>query len=1137
MDKAERLARLKNLSPEKRDLLLKALSEDCSPQRQSQMVPRRTHQSPCRLSFAQERLWFHNQLEPGSTIFNLPFGVRLTGCLNTLALEQSFNAAVQRHEILRTTFTLVASRPMQVIAPSLILPMPVIDLQEVDAAERDRISRKMIDDEATKSFDLSCGPLIRVLVLRLGESEHLLILTVHHIIVDLWSFEVLVKEIATLYEAFLAGKPSPLSEPQLQYADYAEWQREHFEGEVLESHIAYWRKQLAGVPDALELPTDRPRSSVQGSRGARESIDLSKSLTDALRKLSLREGVSLFMTLLAAFQALLYRYTGEGDIVVGTRIAERDWMHAGGLVGLLVNLLPLRTDLSDNPSFRELLKRVRQVTLGAFAHQHLSFEQQVAALQPKRDVSRPALIQVMFVVQNVLMPALHLPDLTLQPFPVESGTAKYDLDFWLLENDAGGLAGSIEYPTSLFDASTIQRLLQHFRRILENVTTNIDVRLSDLTLMPEAEERQLARWNNTQAEYPQDSCLSELFEEQAARTPEAMAVIDSNEQLTYRQLNARANKLAHWIRNQGVGPEVMVSVFLERSVQTLVSIIAILKAGGVYVPLDSSYPSAHLAFVLSDTKSPVVITEQRLLPKLPPFKGTTICLDSQQHLLTQYSEVNPNKTTVPDNAAYVMYTSGTTGRPKGVIVAQRQLLNRCAWMWRSYPFGVGEVACQRTTANFSVSIWEFLGALLQGLPTVILGEDVVKHIPQLIRELAHFKVTRIVVVPSLLRSILESPADLEGELDRLKLWTTCGEALPLELFRKFTQRLPHATLINQYGASEVNDAAFYDTRREPPERPRVPLGRPIDNVKIHILDERLRLVPVGIPGMLHVESVSLARGYLNASDLTAERFIPHPFSDDHGGRLFITGDLARRLPDGTIEYLGRRDHQVKLRGIRIELSGIEEVLQRHPAVAQAAVVVREEDGRGDPRMVAYVVVSKGQTPSVSDLHSYLGERLPLNMLPSSFVLLDALPLTPNGKLDRKALPESDSSRPGLSHKFVPPRTPPERAVAAIWAEVIGLKQVGIHDNFFELGGHSLMATQIISRLRDTLQVDLSLRHFFEEPTVAATAESIFQAQFEQAGDEKQFLLTLAEQLSDDEVEMELRKRACEDASWVLDGSP
>ncbi|HEX8149384.1 MAG TPA: amino acid adenylation domain-containing protein [Pyrinomonadaceae bacterium] len=1126
MDKAEQLARLKRLTPEQRALLLQALKEEGAPRRQTQTITRRPNHSPCRLSFAQERLWFLHQLEPESTTYNEPFGVRLTGRLDAAALERSFNEAVRRHEILRTTVELVDGQPMQVIAPSLPLPLPVVDVRGGSAAEREAAARRLIDEEARRPFDLARGPLIRVLVLRLDEREHLLILSMHHIIMDLWSIGVLLGELAVLYEAFAAGRPSPLPEPPIQYADYAEWQREHFRGEVLETHLAYWKEQLAGAPRALELPTDRPRPAVQTFGGARQSVAIPKGTVDALKELSAREGVSLFMTLLAAFQTLLHRYTGGPDLVVGTRIAQRDWKETEGLVGFLVNALPLRTDLSGNPRFRELLRRVRETALGAYAHQHLPFEQLVAALQPKRDVSRPAVFQVMFVLQNVLLPTLRLPDLTLEPFQIGAGTAKFDLDFWLVEKEDGTLGGSIEYPTDLFDPATIERILRHFRRVLEKVSADAETRLSDISLLDEEEERQLALWNATGAEYPRDATLGELFEAQVERTPEALAAVFEGERLTYRELNERANRLARHLRRLGVGPEVMVCVCLERSTQTLVSLLAILKAGGVYVPLDPSYPAAHLAFILSDTGAPVVITERRLRSNLPggAAPAAVVLLDEHRELIAGQGEANPPGAALPDNAAYVMYTSGSTGQPKGVVVHHRQLVNRCAWMWRRYPFAEGEVACQRTTANFSVSMWELLGALLQGTPTVILAEHVVRDVPELARALAEHGVTRIVVVPSLLRLILESDVDLERRLHRLKLWSVCGEALPAGLYREFTRRLPHATLVNQYGASEVNDAAFYDTSRLPPTGPRVPIGRPIDNLKIHILDEGLGRVPVGMPGTLYVESVSLARGYHRRPAMTAERFIPHPFGDLPGARLFNMGDLARRRPDGVIEYLGRRDHQVKVRGVRVELGGVEEVLRRHPSVGQAVVAARADDDGGDCRLVAYVVSAGGQEADVSDLHNYLKERLPLPMLPSSFVVLDALPLTPNGKLDRKALPDPSPSRPALSQHFVAPRTPPERAVADIWAEVLGLRQVGAHDNFFELGGHSLMATQVVSRLRKAFQVELPLRRFFAAPTVAATAEAILEAQFEQAGDGQQLLLALAEQLSDEEVELELRRR-------------
>ncbi|HEY0735728.1 MAG TPA: amino acid adenylation domain-containing protein, partial [Herpetosiphonaceae bacterium] len=928
--------RFNALSPKKQELLRLLRAEKAKAAAPGPTIPRRPPGDSAPLSFAQERLWFLDQLQPGSAFYNEPVAVRLTGALDVAALHQSLNAIVRRHETLRTTFAppeSVDGSPRQVIAPSLKIELPVLDLRGLPLAEREAEAERLGAAEVARPFDLTAGPLLRAVLLRLADDDHIALLTFHHIIFDGWSAGVLVQELATFYAAFATGNQSAPPELPIQYADYAVWQRDWMEGETLDRQLDYWRRQLQDAPPTLDLPTDYQRPALQSFRGARETLKLSPALSESLKALSQREDATLFMTLLAAFNVLLYRYSGQADLCVGTRIAGRSQVATERLIGFFLNALVLRADLSGNPSFRELLGHVRETALGAYAHQELPFEKLVQELRPERSLSHQPLFQVMFVLQNAPMPPLELPDLTLRPLKFGGGTAKLDLDFAMIE-EADRLSGLLEYNTDIFSAATIRRMLDHFQVLLAAIVADPDQCIDLLPLLTDAERHTLlVEWNATAADYPGDRCIHELFQEQARRTPDAVAIICRDQRLTFAELDRLTSQVAHRLQALGVGPETPVGVLIERSHKTVVALLGILKAGGCYVPLDPAYPPSHLAFVLADTRLPVLIAEERLrgLVQLEDLDHQLVVLpvdDSWSAVASEPTHL-PITTITPDNIFYIMYTSGSTGQPKGVVVAQRQLLNRFAWMWRAYPFAPGEVMCQRTTVNFTVSIWELLGPMLRGVPTVVIPDEVVKDARAFVEALAEARVTRIVLVPSLLQMILDSGLDLARLLARLTLWSVCGEALSLELVRRFRELLPHAVLLNQYGASEMNDTAVFDTRLQPVDQPFVPLGRPIPNLQIYLLDHQLQPVPIGVPGALHVGSVSLARGYLNRPDLTAEKFIPHPFSglngNPPGSRLYNTGDLARYHADGTLEYLGRRDHQVKIRGVRVELGEIEAV--------------------------------------------------------------------------------------------------------------------------------------------------------------------------------------------------------------------
>jgi amino acid adenylation domain-containing protein len=1045
------------------------------------------------LSYAQQRLWFIEQLGISAHAYHLLHVIGLSGPLQATALAQSLQEIIRRHAILRSTFVAIDGQPRQIIGPPTPLPLPIVEQRGVPAGEREAHVRRLALEEVQRPFDLARGPLVRAKLIRLDAEEHVLILTMHHIVSDGWSQGVFWGELAALYEAFAAGQPTPLPEPAFQYADFAHWQRLWLQGEVLDRQLTYWKRQLAGV-STLQLPTDRPRPAVQTFRGARHGLTLSATLTQAIKELSRRQGVTLFMTLLAAFQTLLQRYTGQDDIVVGSLIANRNRAEIEDLIGFFVNTLVLRTDLSGDPSFQELLERVREVALGAYSYQDLPFEKLVEALQPQRNLSHNPLFQVLFIFQNTPRQVSELMGLTLRALEVVPETAKFDLTLELAETPQG-LRGWFEYSADVFDAATIARMAGHLRTLLEGVVANPTQRLSGLPLLTADEQhRLLVEWNETAAECPEDVCLHELFATQVERTPDAVAMAFEDRQLTYRELNRDANRLAHYLATLGVGPGVLVGLCLPRSLEWIVGLLGILKAGGVYLPLDPTYPKGRLAFMLADARVSVVLTHTRLVALFPERGIRFVCLDAERELLARQRPGNPLNRVSSADLAGVIYTSGSTGQPKGVAVPHRQVRNRLEWMWHAYPFASGERACQKTAVTFVDSIWEWLGALLRGVTTVIIPEAVLQDPTLFVRALAAHQITRLWVVPSLLRIMLDRFPDLQQQLPRLKFWVTSGEAISRQLYRQFQRCMPDSVLYNLYGLSEAWDVSWYSPDPQHNALPRVPIGRPLANMQAYVLDGHLQPLPIGVPGNLYAGGVSLAQGYANRPELTAERFIPHPFSDEPGARLYKTGDLARYLPDGNLEYLGRRDDQVKIRGFRIELGEIEAALGQHPAVLETAVIARE-DVPGETRLVAYMAPAQTPAPTVTELRRFLAKMLPDFMVPPTFVWLDALPLTPGGKIDRRALPSPDQTRPVLEEGFVAPQTALEQQVAAIWSALLGLDRIGIDDNFFELGGHSLLATQLLSRIDDAMHVDVSLVRFFERPTIAglvANIETAFQ---------------------------------------------
>jgi amino acid adenylation domain-containing protein len=1033
------------------------------------------------LSFAQQRLWFFDQLEPGNAFYTTSRVLRVTGSLDVRALQAAFGAIVKRHESLRTRFDSVDGRPVQIVEEEAPFHIPVVDLTETPPQEREAAAARRVAEEVGRPFDLSAAPLLRASVLRMTEREHWLILTMHHIVSDGWSMGILVQEVASFYEEASLGRASTLAPIPIQYADFAHWQRSWFRGEVLDRQLSYWKKQLADL-SVLELPTDRSRPPAQSFRGARHTISLPRNLVEGLKDLSRREGATLYMTLLAAFQALLLRYTGQEDIVVGSPIAGRNRVEIEGLIGFFVNTLVMRTDLSGEPSFRQLLERVRETALGAYAHQDLPFDKLVEELQPERDLGRNPLVQVQFALQNAPTSSFELAGLKVTPLPTESHTTRFDLEVHLWEKP-GGLTCTFVYSTDLFDPGTIVRMMGHFQTLLESAVSHPDRKVSELALLTEAQRNQLVvEWNRTEREYPRDRTLHGLFEDQVERSPEAEAVVFGRKRLTYGQLNERANRLARYLAKRGVGPDVLVGLCVERSLEMVVGILAILKAGGAYVPLDPAYPQSRLEFMLEDTKARVVLTQQSLLESLPEGSFERVPLDADWPEIEKESGGNPHGGAGPESVAYVIYTSGSTGRPKGVSISHRSVANLIGWHVETYGVQSADRATLLASPAFDASVWELWPYLAAGASLHVPGEDVRLDLARLTRWLELERITICFLPTPLAQALLAEAEPLRGHLRYL---LTGGDQL-----RRPAARSYGFHLVNHYGPTEttvVATAGVVDTQEETERLPSI--GRPIHNTRIYLLDRRGQPVPQGVAGELYVGGAGVARGYLNRPELTAERFLPDPFRSD-GESMYRTGDQARYRSDGAIEFLGRLDNQVKIRGYRIEIGEIEEALSHHPEVLACAVSVRE-DGP-EKRLVGYVVPRDG--PSVSELRSFLKTTLPGYMIPPAFLFLDALPLTPNGKVDRRALPAPDQSRPDLEGAFQGPRNPVEETLAGIWAQVLGLERVGIHDNFFDLGGHSLLATQVFSRLRQAFRVGLPLRALFETPTIAALAAAVDTAQ-------------------------------------------
>jgi amino acid adenylation domain-containing protein len=1025
------------------------------------------------LSFAQEQLWFLTQLAPQAPTYNVPLALRLDGPCDRTALQRALQAMVARHESLRTTFPSVDGRPWQVIGPPAAVELGLTDLSGLPAGQRGAELTRVATTQARRPFALDQGPLLRTHLVRLGETSHVLVLTVHHIVYDGWSSGVFLRELGALYDQFTTGAEAGLAEPALQYADYALWQREQLTGDRLAQLLEYWTATLADAP-TLELPTDRPRPAVQSFAGTNESLEIPGPLAGALRELSRAHGATLFMTLLAGYAVLLSRYSGQDDIVVGTPAANRTRTELEPVIGYFVTMLALRIDLSGDPSFLELLDRVRQATMGAYVHQDLPFTTLVDALRLERDPSRSPVFQTGFTVQDSQDGAFS-STLRVDVDDVPTATAKTDLSLFVTES-ADRLGLGMEYAVGLFDPATVQRMLTHLRVLLEGVVADPGRRLSQLPLLTAQERRrQLVEWNDTAAAVP-TQLVHELFAAQAAATPEATAAVLGDQSVSYRELDRQANQVARYLQHLGVGPDVLVGVCAPRSLRRLAGILGVLKAGGAYLPLDPSYPAERLAFMLEDSAVAVVLAESATAGAVAGQRTRVVSLDTAWAAITACDDTAPPSLAGGSELAYVIYTSGSTGRPKGVLIEHRSVANYVVAAAREFGVGPGERILQFASLSFDASVFEMFAALTSGATVCLAEEETLRSAGKLARLLRAQRITVVLLTPGV-AAVLAPDA---GTFPDLRVIVIGGEAFSSELVRAWAG--PGRRVVNGYGPTETTVAVVVGDCRG--DEPTPPIGRPLPNQQVYVLDRALNPVPVGVTGELYLGGLGLARGYLNRPELTAERFVTHPFADDPDARLYATGDLARWLPDGKLVLLGRTDHQVKIRGYRVELGEIETVLAAHPGVAQAVVTARE-DGTGHKQLVGYVTAAAGQAVDPLELRRHLEATLPGYLVPAQLVVLDAFPLTASGKLDRNRLPAPTPTAPDGAQL---PRTVVEALLADVFAEVLGVPAVGVADDFFELGGNSLQAMRLLARLRDTLAVDADVTVVFRTPTVATMAE-------------------------------------------------
>jgi amino acid adenylation domain-containing protein len=1101
--------RLAELSPKRRELLLRQIEKKrqaAGPAGGPERIPRQprnagregmgstvgmgsTDRFPA--SFSQLREWILDQLDPGTGAYNIPGGMRVDGPLDLAVFGRVVDEIVRRHEALRTTFAATAEEPVQVIAPELRVAVPLVDLQALPAASRETEAERLTSLMQRLPFDLARGPLLRLGVLRLEPRVHIALFTMHHIVSDGWSVGIFLRELFVLYEAFSRGVASPLPELPVQVPDFAVWQRGWLRGAVLEEHLDWWRRQLTGAPPLLALPIDRPRPPVQTFRGGVQPVFLSPELTRSLRALAQAEGASLFMVLLAGYQALLSRYSGQDDVAVGTYTGSRGRAELEGLIGFFINTLVLRTDLGDGPGFRPLVRRVRETALGAFAHQELPFEKLLERLRVERDLSHTPLFQALLVLQSFPVDAAEVTasDVRLTPLVAPNEHANFDVSLWLDEKGEG-VGGVAQYNRDLFEAATVERMTRHLLTLLEGAVRAPEVPVGELPILDAAERRQLlAEWSGPPAPAMPAGLVHERVAVRARETPDAAAIEADGRRVTYRELAERAMELARHLRRLGVGPEVRVGLVAERTPEVLAGMLAVLAAGGAYVPLDPSHPEERLAWMLADCGAPVLLVPREPAPAwVGNVRVVSLDVDSGSNGTGPLPPVDAR------SAAYVLYTSGSTGGPKGVVVEHRALAAYTRNAAAVYEIAPGDRVLQFASLGFDTSAEEIWPALATGATLVLRSREMIASVPRFVLELDRLGIT-VLNLPTAYWH--EMAAGREGAPlpEPLRLTVIGGEKALAEALEGWWPAADgRVRLFNTYGPTEATVVtarweAHWEGNGEPGE---IPIGRAIAGARVYVVDRRLQPVPQGVAGELWIGGSGLARGYLGRPELTAAAFVPGPFGKDPGARLYRSGDLVRFRSDGVLEFLGRTDQQVKVRGFRVEPGEIESALLAHPGVRAAAVVLRD-DAPGGPGLVGYVVpalVSAASEPTTTELRRHLAATLPEAWIPGSFVVLDALPLTPHGKLDRRALPAPEGGR---GHGYVAPETEVEEALAAVWSEVLGREQVGVQDDFFELGGHSLLATQVVARVRERLHVDLQLITLFQLPTIEQLAVAVEEA--------------------------------------------
>jgi amino acid adenylation domain-containing protein len=1081
------------IAQNKEDLLAFLLEEEGVTLSPSDIIPRKHSTDPSTLSFAQERMWFFYQLEPDNPFYNNSTILNFKGFLDLEVLEKAVNKIVQRHEILRTNFVLTNNQPTQIVSPNQTISIPVGDLQELPSEVQHVEIKRLVKQEAQKPFNLTTGALLRTKLLRLGQQSHILILTIHHIISDGWSIGVLIQELVALYESFVTNAPCSLTDLPVQYADFAEWHRQWLQGDRLQQQLDYWKQQLAGVPPVLHLPTDLQRPSVQTFRGDIEKFYLDRELTQQLRQICHTSGATLFMVLLTAFSILLYRYSGQDDIVIGSPIANRNRVEIEKLIGFFANTLALRVHISGDPTYLELLNRVKEMALAAYSHQDLPFEILVDELKIERHLSHNALFQVVFALQNTSLPTVKLPDLELSSdINFDNGTVRFDLEVHLWESPEG-LKGDLVYSTDLFDSTTIKRLIGNFQTLLREIVKNPQRSISDLPILTEIERHQLlVEWNQTKTLYPRDRTIHEIFEEQVETNPHAVAIIFQEQQLTYQQLNQRANQLARHLQKLGVRSNVLVGIYIERSVEMIVGLLGILKAGGAYLPIDPTYPQERLDLTIKDAQVQTILTLNKFAPKLSNGLKV-VCLDSDWLDICQEVDTNPNRSSTSEHLAYVEYTSGSTGKPKGVCIIHRSVV-RLVKNTNYLDFDSDQVLLQLAPISFDASTFELWGSLLNGAKLAIMPPHTpsLEELGQAIRE---YQVTTLWLTTGLFNLMVDERLE---DLRPLRYLLAGGDSLSVPHVQKLLKELKNTQLINGYGPTEnTTFTCCYAITRVAQLGGTVPIGRPIANSQVYILDRKLQPVPIGVSGELYIGGDGLSQGYLYNSTLTAEKFIANPFDRSNSEYLYRTGDLAKYRADGNIDFLGRTDFQVKIRGFRIELNEIEAVLAQHQDVREVLVIARE-DWLGSKQLLAYVVPEDNLGGNKSlinvSLRDFLRAKLPDYMVPASIVILDAMPLNANGKIDRKKLPAPSGDILRDEQDFVAPSSLTETKIANVWSQVLGLDRVGINDNFFDIGGNSLLVIQVHTKLQEILGQDISIVNLFRYPTINVLTQFLNQEQ-------------------------------------------